>query len=138
MSTALICDTSGLLAYFNSADPSHQPAVAAVEAHDGPLVLSPYVAAELDYLIATRMGVTAELAVLAELATGFDLPLITPSDLATMASIIRRYHDQQIGLADASLVVLAHQHATHRLLTLDRRHFSVVAALDGEPFEIVP
>ncbi|WP_275957469.1 hypothetical protein [[Mycobacterium] fortunisiensis] len=35
-----------------------------------PLVVSPYVIAELVYLVATRIGVDAELAVLSELSRG--------------------------------------------------------------------
>lgn len=138
MNPALICDTSGLLAYFNAGDPHHRATVAAVEAHDGPLVLSPFVAAELDYLVATRMGLDAGLAVLAELAHGFEFPLVAPSDIVQMATVIRRFGDQAIGLADASLVVLAHQHSSHRILTLDHRHFGVLRALDGAPFELLP
>jgi hypothetical protein len=34
--------------------------------------------------------------------------------------------------------VLADRYATRRLLTLDRRHFDVVRAADGAPFEILP
>ena len=56
---ALICDTSGLLAFFNDADHDHQRVVAADAEATGPLVLSPYVLAELDYLVASRLGVTA-------------------------------------------------------------------------------
>ena len=44
----------------------------------------------------------------------------------------------EAGPADASLVVLADRFATRRLLTLDRRRFSVVRALDGAPFELPP
>jgi uncharacterized protein len=37
---------------------------------DGLLVVSPYVMAELDYLVAKRIGVDAELAILSELSSG--------------------------------------------------------------------
>lgn len=41
-----------------------------MEEDPGPFVVSPYVTAELDYLVATRRGTAAELAVLGELAGG--------------------------------------------------------------------
>lgn len=139
MNTPVICDTSGLLAYFNGRDPDHERARRAMADLDGTLVLSPFVLAELDYLIATRLGVNAELALIDEVASGaFELPLITASDLRRMREVIGKYADQQIGLADASLVVLAHQYETHHLLTLDHRHFGVVRALDGARFELLP
>ena len=55
-----------------------------------------------------------------------------------MREVIGKYSDQDIGLADASLVVLAHQFETHHILTLDRRHFGVVRALDGGRFQLLP
>src|SRR5437870_1272847 len=53
----IVADTSGLLAYFNAAEPKHAVAVDAVAAEPDPLVVSPFVVAELDYLVATRVGV---------------------------------------------------------------------------------
>ena len=64
----MIVDTSALLAYFDTDEPDHQAVAAILEGTDEPLVVSPYVVAELDYLVASRLGATAELAALAELA----------------------------------------------------------------------
>ena len=135
----MIVDTSALLAFFDVDEPDH-PAVAAVlgDATE-PLVVSPYVVAELDYLVASRLGVTAELAVLRELAGGaWDLPSMTAEELGQAASVIERYADQRIGLADASNVVLAHRHRTRTIVTLDHRHFDVLRPLTGGRFTILP
>lgn len=43
-----------------------------------------------------------------------------------------------MGLADASLVVLAHRYGTDRLLTLDERHFRVLRTREGQPFRLLP
>lgn len=136
----MIVDTSALLAFFNSSEPAHQQVVATLSAPGrDPLVVSPYVVAELDYLIATRVGVAAELAVLRELAGGsWELPVLDAEDLASAATVIEKYADQSIGLADASLVVLAQKYATRTIATLDRRHFSVVRPLGGGRFSLVP
>lgn len=48
-----------------------------------------------------------------------------------------RYRDQDIGVADSSLVVLARRYDTRTILTLDRRHFDVLRPLDGGRFKIV-
>lgn len=135
----IIADTSGLLAFFNRSEPRHAAVSEAIEASPGPVVVSPFVLAELDYLVATRMGVEAELSIMTELASGaYALAEFGVTDLAMAAEIIDRYRDQQIGLTDASLVVLADRFRTSKVLTLDRRHFSVLRALSGEPFEILP
>lgn len=135
----LICDTSGLLALFDAGDAHNAAVTEAVEADAGPFVVSPYVIAELDYLLATRRGVRQEVAALRELATGaWDLASMTPRDLETVAAIIERYEDQAIGAADASLVALAARHRTTRVLTLDRRHFNVLRTLTGRRFDVIP
>ena len=90
-------------------------------------MVSPYVVAETDYLIATRHGTDAELAALAELAGGaWELPAFEAADLAAARELIERYADQSIGVADASFVVLAARYRTKTIVTLDRRHFEVV------------
>jgi len=51
--------------------------------------------------------------------------------------VVATYGDQEIGVTDASLVVLASRHQTRTILTLDRRHFSVVRPLDGGHFNLI-
>jgi hypothetical protein len=60
------------------------------------------------------------------------------SDIALAGRIIERYASHRIGLADASLVVLAERHRARDLLTLDRRHFRVVRRLNGRAFRVLP
>ncbi len=135
----LICDTSGLIAFFDASDAHHAAVQAVVEADIGPFIVSPYVLAELDYLLATRRGVQAELAVLAELASGaWELPGCDAAAVRRAHELVDRYQDQNIGLADASLVVLAAHFGTNRMLTLDRRHFRVIRTLAGKPFTLLP
>ena len=135
----IIADTSGLLALFNVREPRHADARRVVEKQDDPLVVSPFVVAELDYLVATSIGVDAELEVLRELSGGaYHLAEVDVEDLRESAIVVERYRDQAIGVADASIVVLASRHQTRSVLTLDRRHFSVLRPIDGGRFRLVP
>jgi uncharacterized protein len=135
----LICDTSGLIAFFDASDAAHRRVGTAVERSGGPFVVSPYVVAEVDYLLATRRGVASELAAMRELAGGaWDLPAFDAESLEQAADIVERYQDQNIGIADASLVVLAARYGTDRVLTLDHRHFQVLRTLSGKPFQLLP
>lgn len=135
----ILADTSGLLALFNEREPRHREVVRALDAAPTPLLVSPYVVAELDYLLGTRVGVEAELAVLRELAgPGYELAVADAPLLAAAADVVEQYADQDIGVTDASIVVLAHRHRTDRVLTLDRRHFEVLRTLDGSPFALLP
>ncbi|WP_319457346.1 MULTISPECIES: PIN domain-containing protein [unclassified Mycobacterium] len=136
----MIVDTSALLAYFNAREPDHEAVSAVIDNNDdGPLVVSPFVVAELDYLIATRIGVDAELAVLQELSSGaWDLANVEVADLELATSLIEKYRDQDVGVADASIVVLANRYRTRTVVTLDRRHFDVLRPIDGGRFSILP
>lgn len=135
----IIADTSGLIAFFSESGPQHDAVVAWLTRNDPVMVVSPYVIAEVDYLVATRLGVEAELAVLAELSGGaYELATIDAGDLADAAKVVRRYSDLGIGVADASLAVLAQRYRTRTVLTLDRKHFGVMRPLDGGLFTIVP
>ena len=134
----IIVDTSSLLAFMRIDDPDHASVSRALDV-SVPLVVSPFVIAELDYLVETRIGIQAELAVLAELSSGsYELPALTAADLISCAALIDRYTDQRVGVTDASLAVLADRYQTRTICTLDRRHFSVLRTLDGQPFDIVP
>lgn len=135
----LVLDTSGLLAALDRDQRHHAAAAAALQAAAGALVLSPFVLAELDYLVLTRVGAAAERALLDQVRDGvYDLALFGAEDLAAVVAVIERYEDLALGLADASLVVLAERYATDRLLTLDERHFRVVRTRDGRPFRLLP
>ena len=136
----IVADTSALLAFYNRREPAHEAVTAFVDGVDDTIVVSPYVIAELDYLLRdTRIGGDAATIVLDQLASGaYSLECFEREDLESAANVIRRYADQRIGIADASLVVLAHRHRTRTILTLDHRHFDVLRPIAGGRFKVVP
>jgi predicted nucleic acid-binding protein len=135
----LIVDTSALLAYFVVRDRDHAAVESVIGATDETLIVSPYVVAELDYLLSARAGARAATAALNELAGGaWELADFGLDHLRSAVEVIERYADQDIGVTDASLVVLAKRHGTRTIATLDRRHFEVLRPLDGGRFTIVP
>lgn len=137
--TDLIVDTSALLAYFDASEPDHAAVEKDLGASTDLLIVSPYVIAELDYLVATRHGVDAELAVLDELTGGaWELAGFAADDLKQARSIIAKYGDQDIGVADASNIVLAERYRTRTIVTLDRRHFDVLRPITGRRFTVLP
>ena len=96
--------------------------------------------AELDYLVVRKLGVVeVELALLDDVTAGaYHLAPIGPGEVAAARSVIERYRDLGIGLTDASIVVLAEQHGTADILTLDHRHFRAMQRGNGEPFRLLP
>jgi len=134
----IIVDTSGLIAAYDRDDIHHQDVVRVLSA-EGPGVLSPFVLAELDYLLATRAGRSVELRALRDVADGaYHLADLTQHDVARCILVIEQYASLDLGLADASIVVLALRLGCHDLLTLDQRHFRAVRPLDGGTFRLLP
>lgn len=135
----ILLDTSGLLAALDSSQRRHPEAAAALRAARGPLLLSPFVLAELDYLLATRVGLHAALALLAEVARGaYRLEPFDAADIAMAHEIIEAFADLDVGLADASIVALSRRHNTLDVLTFDERHFRALRGAAGRPFRVLP
>jgi predicted nucleic acid-binding protein len=63
---------------------------------------------------------------------------LTRDELNTARSVVERYLDLRLGLADASLVVLAARYSTSRIVTFDERVFRAVAPLQGGAFTVLP
>src|SRR6266540_2395540 len=136
---ALLLDAGALYAQADSADPHHAQVAEILQAERGPLIASAIGIAEADYLILTRLGVDVELAFLEDLAEGtFQVECLSRPELAAALAVARRHRDLAIGLADASLVVLAQRFRTRRLLTFDERAFRNVAPLQGGAFVLLP
>ena len=75
----------------------------------------------------------------ADLAEGtFVVECLDQPQLRAARDLIGRYRDLRVGLADASLVVIAERHATRRILTFDERAFRAIAPLQGGAFTILP
>jgi len=135
----IIADTSGLLAALGAGEAENRSAQAAYTEDPGPVILSPFVLAELDYMLLSRAGVKAEQQFLDEVTSGiFELAAFTRTDVGQAATVIERYCDLRIGIADASIVVLAARYRTTRLLTLDERHFRVITPLHADAFTLLP
>lgn len=135
----ILLDTGGLLAAMDSGQRLHSRCASALRASHPPYLLSPFVLAELDYLLYTKVGVSAQMALLEEVAAGaYTLETFDRTDVAKALSVVKRFSDLAIGLADASLVVLAERHRTCDVLTLDERHFRALRAYGQKRFRILP
>jgi predicted nucleic acid-binding protein len=134
----ILLDTSGLLAALDAAQHDHARAAASLTAATAPLMLSPFVLAELDYLLARRAGEPARTGLLAEVGRGaYQLQPFSADDVQAARALIERHADLRISLADASIVVLAARHGTQDVLTLDERHFRVLTA-NRQPLRLLP
>ena len=80
-----------------------------------------------------------ELAFIEDLAAGtFIVECMSRDELKAARSIIEGYRDLRLGLADASLIVLAARYSTTRIVTFDERAFRAVTPLQGGAFTVLP
>jgi hypothetical protein len=135
----ILLDTSGLLAAVDASQRRHAECAAVLQGADGPLLLSPFVLAELDYLLGRHVGIAAQTALLGEVVRGaYRLESFDAADIETARTIMERYAGLRIGIADASLVVLAERHRLRDVLTLDERHFRTLRFGRRQRFRILP
>ena len=119
-------DTSALLTLLNRRDRDYGRVDAAAAGAPGPYVLPAATIGEIAYFIESRMTLLVLETFLTDLEQGrYDLDS-GESDFARIRQLVRRYADLPLGLVDASVIACAERRGG-LVLTLDRRHFDVVA-----------
>lgn len=132
--TAIVVDTSAILASFDEEYAEHVAIAGVVDQESGPFVLSPMIVAEADYVLWSRLGAAAARRFAADIVSeAYELAEWTPEDHAIALGICDRYSDEKdyLAMADASNVVLADRYRTASILTLDQRHFRALQPLWG-------
>ena len=139
----LVADTSGIIAAFDRRAPESENCRKLFQ-EAGTVILSPLVLAEVDHLARARLGGPARAVILDALLVQirrmrFQVPEVGAEILATGMSVIKRYADLDLDLADAVNVALAAEYRTDSLLTLDRRDFRAIRPLTPHPaFRLFP
>jgi len=120
-------------------DRHHRACLELLETHPGPLIVPTLVVTEVSYLLATRLGIEAEVRFLGDLASGaFHVEAVAPGDWIRIAELVARYHDLPLGTVDASVVVVAERLRASTIATVDRRDFSVIRPAHTDQFELLP
>lgn len=136
--TALL-DTSFLLAMTNTKDRNHHRVLNTAEHIDDQLVLPVTVLPEVSYLIGSRLGHKAMRQFLQRVVVSdISLETLTITDLKRVAEILEEYADSRLDFVDATIVAVGERLNITRVLTLDRRDFSIIRPLHCSYFEILP
>lgn len=123
-------DTSALLAAIGRRDPHHREAVQVLESDPGPYLIPVAALAEMAYMLEIDFPPSVGHAFLDDLLAGTYQLACGDPDLPRIKHLTEKYRDLPLGLNDAAVISCAEMHGG-RVLTFDRRHFSVVAR--GEP-----
>ncbi len=115
----ILLDTGVIVALLDRSERLHRQCVEAVRQADAPLITCEAVIAESCYLVRNLPG--APEAINANVAEGiFQIPLQLSREAVGVRSMLRKYQDRAIDLADACLIHLANEFETGDILTLDK------------------
>ena len=96
------------------------------------------VVAEVGYLLARNAGARVESLFLQALADGDFEPVdLRSPDYRRAAELVQIYADLPLGTTDATVIALAERLDVDEVATLDRRHFTVGAALPHALIDLV-
>jgi uncharacterized protein len=132
----IIADTGFFIALGNRNDQDHHLAMKVLRSLNEPLITTYPVVTETCYLLSARAGHASQCIFLRELANAaFDVFELQRQHIEQMVSLMERYADLPMDMADASLVVLAESLKDGRILTTDRRDFSVYRWHNSKTFD---
>lgn len=135
----VLLDSSAMLALADRDDSAHAHVAAAIATVDEPLLVPLTILPELDYLVSARLGAGAARTLIQSLVAGEVLvDHLVPADLARATELMLTYRDARLGFVDSTLIALAERLHVTRLMTLDRRHFSMVRPRHCTHFELLP
>lgn len=136
---AAVADSGAIYGLYNRRDRHHRALRSAILHEPGTILISAAILSEIDYLIAAKLGVEAELDFMDDVLSGaFTLEAFGIADLRRAQELLDQYRTLDIGLADAAVIATAERLGIRRILTVDERHFRAVRSSGGKPFTLLP
>ncbi len=134
-----VIDTGIVYAIADARDLWHKQAVDFVTAFKGRLILPSTVIPEACYLLNTYLGQSAEIAFINSLINReLAVEHFHADDLPRSIEIIKKYSDSNIGFVDASIIAISERLKVCKILTTDRRHFSIIKPEHCDAFSLLP
>ena len=132
----IIADTGFWLALANRRDRHHAAASRALSDLAEPLVTTWPVLTETCHLLVARLGERSARAFVESGSNGaFEIFDLSRDHLPRICELMQRYAQLPMDLADASLVILAEELGTGRILSTDARDFGTYRWKNRKPFQ---
>lgn len=137
MTAGVLVDAGPLVAILNRRDRHHRTCADVMKRVRRPLLSTWMPVTEAMYLL--DFSVAAQGALLEMIERGaLEILELVREDLPAMQRLMRKYEDQRMDFADASLVQVADRLRLREVFTLDRRDFGVYRLGKGRSFRILP
>jgi predicted nucleic acid-binding protein len=133
----VLVDAGPLVALLDRRDANHEACLHALKAVADPLVTVWPAFNEAMYLLNFSWDAQLALWEMVEINALTLLPLDV-LDVPRMRTLMGKYRDLPMDLADAALVRVAEREKISRIFTLDRRHFRAYRPAGIGPFSILP
>jgi len=132
----ILTDTGFWLALINKRDKYHQHASVFMSTCNEGLITTWSIMTETCHLLGRDLGVKSQISFLQLIHSGLvkvqDIPI---SNLQRIETLMVKYADLPMDLADASLVLLAEELGHGRILSTDQRDFNAYRWKNHKPFE---
>lgn len=138
--TTYLLDSGFLYGLVDKNDVHHAAVLETMSKIRGSIIFPIPAVTEVSYFVSRNLGIRALADFLNDLAETGDFSLQPPEliDYSRTAEILRKYNDANIDFVDACIVAMAERLNITKILTIDRRHFSIFRPLHCESFEILP
>lgn len=134
-----LVDTGILYAMADVDDAWHKPAKAFLEGAKEVLVVPITVLPEVCYLLNTHLGQESERKLISSIVQGeLRIEGLTNEDFRRSFQLLETYSDMNVGFVDATMVSIAERLKIQRILTTDRKHFSIIRPRHCHAFELLP
>ena len=133
----LLADTNALLVLMDAQDSAYESVRRLAEKES--IIVPASVLPEVDYLAGKYFGARVARTFIDDVIQGaYDFLQVDMSDIRRAYELMGTYADAEIGYVDASIVALAERYNLNRILTFDRRHFSMFRPKGLEYLELLP
>ena len=136
---AILVDTGILYAAADTDDAWHESVKIFLQNITDTLVVPITVLPEICYLVNNHLFQEAERKLMASIIQGeLRIEGLTSEDFRRSLQLLETYSDLNIGFVDASLVAIAERLKIDRILTTDRKHFSIIRPRHFQTFNLLP
>ena len=133
----ILVDAGPLVAILNRRDRDHVSCVGVLKKIQRPLLTTWVPVTEAMYLL--DFSVDAQNALLEMIERGvLKIMDIGAEDLPSIRSLIKKYNDQPMDFADATLVHVANREGLQEIFTLDRRDFNIYKLKKDRSLKVMP
>jgi predicted nucleic acid-binding protein len=135
----ILTDAGPLIALVDRGEPDHKACVACLADLTGPMLTTWPAFTEAMYLLGEAGGWYAQ-ETLWNLLERSDLIIAAQGteDYKRMRTLMHKYRDRPMDLADASLVCLAERQGVRKIFTLDKEDFRIYRLHGRQTFDICP